>query len=156
MSLNFFNIGVRPELICEFLAVFSRVEYSLKETIIYASGDSNVVNASWDTFANDIDEIFLSVDNLKLKQAIKYLLENPPKKQVLENGELLFKESEIDNNQKKTQQVLLMVRRVRNNLFHGGKYGVNNDRDEKLIEYSLKVLTECVKIKSNVFSFYKS
>jgi hypothetical protein len=156
VNTNFFNLQVNPELICEFLAVFSRIEYSLKATK-YADGRANSVSPSWDSFANDIDEEFLmmAIDDNELKEAINYLKNKPPKKQISREGRLTFIEQNINETQKQTQQILLMVRRVRNNLFHGGKYDQNTDnRDELLIKCSLKILSECVKIDDDVNRAY--
>jgi hypothetical protein len=157
MNTNFFNIQVNSRLICDFLAIFSRIEYSLKATIKYADNRSTKVDPSWDRFANEIHERFLQIDDIELKSAVNYLVDNPPKKQILDDDKLIFKEQEIDQNQKLTQQILLMVRTVRNNLFHGGKYHPNTEgRDELLIKHSLKVLSECAKIDEDVYRFYKS
>ena len=87
------------------------------------------------------------------------MCEKPPKKQVLKNGKLVFIDRTIDDKQKRTQQILLMVRSVRNNLFHGGKYHEHEDyqteRNELLIKHSIKILSECVKINEDVHNYYR-
>ena len=150
-------MNVNSELVCKFLAVFSRVEYSLKATIIYAIGNNNKVDSNWDKFANNINDSFLNktYTDEELKKSMDYIINHPPRKQVLQNGQLKFIDSIIDDNQKKTQQTLLMVRRVRNNLFHGGKYYKNtNNRDVLLIKHSLKILLVCVKLDDDVDRLY--
>ncbi len=157
MHTNFFNLKVTPQLICNFLAIFSRIEYSLKATIKYADDRRTKVDPAWDRFANQINENFLRIEDEELKGAIDYLKNNPPQKQILSESKLVFKNQEIDTSQKLTQQILLMVRTVRNNLFHGGKYHENiEDRDELLIKHSLKVLSECIKLDQDVYRFYTS
>jgi hypothetical protein len=157
MNVNFFNIQVDSQLICNFLAIFSRIEYSLKATIKYADDRETKVDPSWDRFANEIHEKFLQIEDIELKSAVDYLVNNSPKKQILDDNKLIFQEQEIDQNQKLTQQILLMVRTVRNNLFHGGKYHSNAEgRDALLIKHSLKVLSECAKIDEDVYRFYGS
>lgn len=158
MHFDFFNLKINPQLICNFLAIFSRIEYSLKATK-YVDGGEKKVSPNWDKFANAIDKNFSEIENKdnELKEAVNYLKNHPPKKQILENGKLIFIDQKIDTKQKQTQQILFMVRTVRNNLFHGGKYHKNiKDRDELLIKYSLKILSECVKLDEDVYRFYIS
>ncbi len=159
MTADFCNLKINPKLVCNFLALFSRIEYSLKATIIYAQGNSKKVDPNWDKFANNIDKLFLKRigENKKLKKAVDYIINNPPKKQIINNGKLEFINSSFDNTQKSTQQIILMVRRVRNNLFHGSKYHINPDnRDKKLIIYSLRILSECIKLDNDIYDeFYK-
>ena len=142
MDETFFNIEVDPKLICNFLAVFSRMEYSLKATEEYICGSEKKVEPKWDSFANDINEIFLQIkdEDAELKSAVDYLIKYPPKKQIIDDGKLIFQERKLEKGQKLTQQILLMVRTIRNNLFHGGKYYKNTkDRDLLLIKHSLKI-----------------
>lgn len=111
-----------PQLACDFLGVFSRMEYALKASIKYAFGNGKEVKANWDGFANDIGKQFSAIDDKEFKDAVDYLLNHPPRKQILENSILRFADQEIEKKQTTAQQTLLMIRTVRNNLFHGGKY----------------------------------
>jgi len=135
-----------PELACEFLAVFSRMEYALKSTS-YAIGGEKKVDPAWDRFANDINQKFLAIAPQELVEACDYLLAQPPRKQVLQDNRIAFVDQVIDHQQAKTQQVLQMVRTVRNNLFHGGKYCPEGEREagrnQLLVEHSLRVLLAC-------------
>lgn len=149
----FFNSTIKSELICNFLAVFSRMEFALKASIKYAIGNEKGVSADWDKFAKDY-ESFVEKDDSKLIEAIDYLFNAAPNKQVLEDNELKFIPTE-NTEGKTTKQLLILVRRVRNNLFHGGKYHPNDEgRDELLIVYTLKILEMCVKLDSDVYSLY--
>ncbi len=155
--MDFFNLRVNKELICSFLAKFSRMEYALKETRQYLN---NNASPNWDKFANTIDNSFIELVNRdeKLKNAVNYFKEHPPKKQSVENGNLVFIETDFDTTQKETQQILMFVRKVRNNLFHGGKYrndNINDDRDEELIKYSLLILDECKSLDDEVERYYR-
>ncbi|EGR0749060.1 TPA: hypothetical protein ACMDXS_004620, partial [Vibrio parahaemolyticus] len=117
------------QLAIEFICTFSRLEYALKSTK-FALGNENRVEAWWDKFANTIHEQFIALDEPDLLAATNYILTSPPRKQVLENESLKFVPQQIDTNQKSTQQLILMVRTVRNNLFHGGKYCPNGEMEE--------------------------
>ncbi len=149
----FRHLHAEPAQVCRFLAIFSRLEYALKSTR-FAAGNQNNVQAAWDIFANEIDARFLQLQNQDLSVATKYLLENPPRKQVLDNGKLAFVARALDQNQKTTQQLLLMTRTVRNNLFHGGKYALGEEtepgRNQCLIQYSMTVLEACSQLDTDV------
>ena len=146
------------ELACEFLSVFSRVEYALKSTG-FAIGNNKRVDPAWDIFANEIDEKLLQINNTELLQAIEYILNTPPRKQVIENGQIIFINQTIDSSQKRTQQLLLMIRTIRNNLFHGGKYlpdgEIEAGRNEFLVKYSLIILRNCIQINTRVYASYQ-
>src|SRR5689334_17856713 len=105
-------------LACEFLGVFARYEYALKAAG-FAAGDP--VQPAWDTYAKSIDPVFSKISDKAFHQAVEYLLTKPPKKQVLRAGKLEWETTPFDN-VPRAQKVLTMVRRVRNNLFHGGKF----------------------------------
>lgn len=129
MNDAFRHLHMPAELACEFLAVFSRMEYALKATG-YASPNEGKVIATWDKFANEIDEAFGQVVDEELTIAVDYLLNDPPRKQVMKNGALAFEDRVVDGQQRRAQQALLMVRTVRNNLFHGGKYLPHGEREQ--------------------------
>jgi hypothetical protein len=146
------------DLACEFLAVFSRMEYALKATR-YASDNEGRVTASWDRFANDIEEAFGQVTDDKFTVAVNYLLTRPPHMQIRQDGSLIFEEQVIDEKQRRAQQALLMVRTVRNNLFHGGKHlpdgEVERGRNHELVQHSLIVLKQCVLLDEYVRQCYE-
>ncbi len=158
MNDAFKHLHMPAELACEFLAVFSRIEYALKSRN-FAIGHERRVDPAWDKFANEIDEQFSRNEDAGLKEATNFLLENPPRKQVLKNGCVRFVDQIIDDNQKTTQQLLLMVRAVRNNLFHGGKYlpdgEVEMGRNEILVRHSMTVLLKCVELNEEVYANFQ-
>lgn len=141
------------KLTYEFLGTFARFEYALKESG-FAKGSAASVEPTWDAFATSIDWHFRRVADPDFKAAVEFLLNEPPRKQVLLGVAIVWKESPPRRTLPKAQQVLLMVRRVRNNLFHGAKvwsteYG-NRDRDIKLVEASLTVLKHCTLLNARV------
>jgi hypothetical protein len=148
-----------PErLALEFLGTFARCEYALKGTG-FAKGGVNSVEADWDAFANAVDWHFRRVHDDAFLEAVEFLLTDPPRKQILKNGRVEWKQSPPDPNLPKAPQVLLMVRRVRNNLFHGAKvwspeYG-NRARDIRLLQSGLTVLQQSIRLNGNVHSAYE-
>src|SRR5687767_7279271 len=112
---------IPSELGFEFLDVFSRMEYALKATGSYALKKGKGVDPWWDKFANHIDQAFRSIKDDELSAAVEYLHARPPRKQTVQNGKIEFIDNNFHLDQTKTRQTLLIVRAVRNNLFHGGK-----------------------------------
>lgn len=157
MDSAFKHLNVPPDLACDFLGVFARSEYALKAAG-FADGDEKKVKADWNAFAKGIANSFDPFKSQGLRTAVDYLLTKPPKKQVLKNNALEFSDAPPDKNQSQTQQVLLMVRRVRNNLFHGGKFlpvpTGDPDRDKLLVQYSLTVLRACIPLHNDVSRNY--
>ncbi|OGS96965.1 MAG: hypothetical protein A3H31_10935 [Gallionellales bacterium RIFCSPLOWO2_02_FULL_57_47] len=154
----FRHLHMPPKLACEFLATFSRMEYALKSTK-YAIGDDKKVDPAWDRFANDIHEAFEGIAEPDLLEAKNYLLSHPPRKQTLAGHKITFIDQAIDAKQRTSQQLLLMVRTVRNNLFHGGKYLPDGEQEEGrnnlLVKHSLTVLLACSKLDHEVRSSFE-
>ena len=117
-----------------------RIEYSLKAASFH-TGEGNA-NPNWTTFAHDIDSKFQAIQDKKLNEAKQYILSNPPKKQVIEQGNIAWSDA-APTPENGTDLLLLYVRRVRNNLFHGGKFNGNwfaPERSEELLNSSIIVL----------------
>ena len=146
------------ELACEFLAVFARMEYALKATDFGSAGDGEV-KALWDRFANAINDTFGQIASEELAAAVDYLLTYPPRKQVRNVGALTFEAHVSDKQQVIAQQVLLMVRTVRNNLFHGSKFLPSGEeepgRNQELVRHSLTVLKFCICLDAGVKKSYQ-
>lgn len=159
MNQPFPHFPLPQALAYEFLGTFARCEYALKCSS-FAKGGSSSVEANWESFAHSIDWHFRRIKDGTFQKAVEFLLTEPPRKQVLRNGRVDWKDSPPDVNLPKAQQVLLMVRRIRNNLFHGAKvwspeYG-NRERDIKLVEAGLIVLKQCASINKEVHRAYET
>jgi len=152
------NMFLPQALAYEFIGTFARCEYALKCSG-FAKGSSSSVEADWDAFATAIDWHFRRVNMPEFRSAVGFLLQDPPRKQILRNGKVDWKASPPDTSLPKAQQTLLMVRRIRNNLFHGAKiwspeYG-NRERDIKLVKAGLAVLKQCVQLNQQVHIAYE-
>jgi len=134
-------LNVPRDLTLEFLAIFARFEFALKKAG-YAQGDDSKVAPDWDSFARDVAK-FDAATLAPVLNGCQYLQQHPPKKQVLQNGVLHWVARQATSGSA-IGDVLLSVRTVRNNVFHGGKFpdGVITDplRDEQLIRDCLAVL----------------
>ena len=124
------GLRVNRELLLEFFLTFSCFEFALKSAG-FAIGDENSVSPDWDGYADSIKNVFNKAVNENLLNASNHLLDNPPMKQCrLPNG-LAWNANMPSNNLTETEVILLLVRRVRNNLFHGGKHGIEAFEDPR-------------------------
>ena len=74
----------------------------------------------------------------------------PPKKQVLKDG-LLCWSNVLPDHRNKSELVFSLICRIRNNLFHGGKFNgewFSPQRSKELIEHALIILRTCGKSHS--------
>jgi hypothetical protein len=144
------------ELAWQFFVFFSRMEYALKRSRYLVKGKIPA-EPDWDAFANKHDNQFcgllspkaekkVSAESLKrLETAVVYFQQSPPRKQIVEGGALGWSEPQSKNDGENVLRWLLrVVRIVRNNLFHGGKFPgspVNDpSRDRQLLTNSITVL----------------
>lgn len=134
------------ELVWDFFVTFSRFEYALKASGKYRRrGKDAAAEADWEKFAKDLGRLEKAELNPVLKRGA-YLIENPPRKQVINSaGSLDWAEAEP--NGAEIRKLLIYIRRVRNNLFHGGKAHRGSERDRDLIDASRSVLKAILEIK---------
>jgi hypothetical protein len=136
----------------EFFFVFSRFEYALLNTGYIAERKGGAF-ADWDRFARDHDQIFISDQIEQLQKAVRYYEEHPPMKQVVESGMLTVREA-IPQDKERLVRLLILVRRVRNNLFHGEKFKAllegDSARDKDLLEHGLTILHACLKLRADI------
>lgn len=104
-----------PASAISLFAVFSRFECALKRSgYHHGNGDAH---ANWDKFANSLGKDFF--EEVSSSGNANLLIGTPPKKQVVDGDDLDWQAvGKVTN----VQELFVSVRRVRNNLFHGGKY----------------------------------
>ncbi|WP_299429523.1 hypothetical protein [uncultured Meiothermus sp.] len=124
--------------------VYSRTEYALKAAG-YNHGDG-AAEANWRKFAHAVEGLIANPTTQELREAIDFFFNAPPKKQVIVGGIIQWEVSEPETNSR-ADRLLIYVRRVRNNLFHGGKFNgrwFDPERSEPLLRHSLTILSACV------------
>ena len=134
---------------------FSRCEYALKAAE-FRTGNHNRVEADWTRFAGEVTGAFDEPADAKLTDAIDYLREYPPRKQVLSDGGLAWSDTPPDS-ENDADLLLAYVRRVRNNLFHGGKFNgrwLEPQRSEELLTHCLVVLEAAINAHPAVLEAY--
>lgn len=140
------------ELVNEFFFVFSRFEHALTTSKYLTEGKSGV-SPDWNRFGRDMNSRFQSHLSNDVRSAIRYYEKAPPKKQIVDFDSLTWKDI-VPKTDFELEKLLLLVRRVRNNLFHGEKLGVllegNSERDTRLLKHGLTILYACLQINSEV------
>ena len=141
-------------LATELFKTFSRFEYSLKASG-FNNGDGNA-EPNWRIFAESVSKIFEDPEAGEFADAIRYIIDHPPKKQIVSDGVLEWSEA-VPQTDLRADLVLLYVRRVRNNLFHGGKFNGRwfaPERSEALLRNSLVILRQCLEASEPVKEAY--
>jgi hypothetical protein len=141
-------------LITEFFIIFSRFEYALKKSNFANYNNNGPVLANWDGFVTSIAPSFNYEKNDELKDAVKYLMQYPPRMQVIDNGQLSWRERVFQTNVPSINKLCLSIRDIRNNLFHGGKFNGRYERDVSrnylLLKSSITVLNDWLGLNKNV------
>lgn len=124
-----------------FFKLFAQYEYALKAMQYARSGARGQAEPEWDRFSTEVGRLVLAEPTEELLNAINYLFDHPPKRQVLNDGVLSWQN--VDAVERSPQALFSHIRRVRNNLYHGGKFNgrwFDPDRSEELISKSLLIL----------------
>lgn len=140
-ELTYYKLdGLDKDLVLEFFGTFSYLECCLKKCG-YAKNSKHGIVICWDRFCKEHKMILSGLDS----KMITYFEEKPPKNQIISDCGRLAWEEDAHKGKCSFPRLLVLVRRVRNNLFHGGKYNVEElDRNDVLLRYSLSVLTNCI------------
>lgn len=125
---------------------FSRFEYALKKAG-YTKPGQEIAEPDWDGFANkELGKAFFN--NIKAEPTADILFNEAPRRQiVLSDGKLDWcpKAPDFPHRPNSVQNLFEYIRRVRNNLFHGGKVpGGLDPRDKDLIEAAQYVLEQAL------------
>ncbi|TNE26533.1 MAG: hypothetical protein EP349_09885 [Alphaproteobacteria bacterium] len=145
-------------LIFSFFEKFSKFECALKRAGFH-KGDEDKIEVAWDKFANSLNSDF--VQKLGAAEECTAIFKNPPKKMVVRNGNAGWKPegNECPASPNDNQTLFVYVRRVRNNLFHGGKYPEGPvqtpERDGQLLKSCMYILEKALEQSSKVNEFYR-
>lgn len=146
---------VSKDLLLEFFLTFSRFEYALNATGWHkrrpmTPPDWPKAEPDWDRFAISLRDAFNSTLKDDLLRACAFANDCPPNQQVLKNDGIAWETPVRPASESEVEFLLRMVRCVRNNLFHGGKYNnevhESRDRTEALLRHSLTILSACLEL----------
>jgi len=136
----------------ELLRLFTRFEYALKDGGFGKAGRKNAIEADWDRFASkELGAPFFAA--VKAKRLGPTLMNNPPSRQILQGSTLGWDVVAAPAN---VTELMAAVRRVRNNLVHGGKSGdPDSDRNDNLVAEAIEVLLEALRSHPDIRAIFE-
>lgn len=144
------------DLATELFRVFAQFEYCLKVTGYCVAGTGDAANPDWTRFALELPPL-TQQGGADVAAAIAYMLQNPPKKQVYVDNVLQWRDV-APQAKSENDFIFLYVRRVRNNLFHGGKFNgrfFNPERSKELLEHSITILMAAIVMSPLILEAYE-
>lgn len=152
------------EVAHDFFEAFSRFEYALKFDDLFVGG-KKAAQADWNRFVKLIEDSFDSESSKEdLKSAVRYILDDPPLKQVVEatSGKVAWGPPP-DEGGSELMRLIHHIKDMRNNLFHDGKSDPDSlpqlERNTFLLRCGMTVLAECLRIcetkRPSFFKIYK-
>jgi hypothetical protein len=143
-------------LAADMFRTFARFEYALKAAGFH-NGDGPA-EPDWRAFTESVSNLFDGPAGGAFTEAVGYILMHPPRKQVIRAGRLAWSDAAPSTNIQ-SDLVLQYVRRVRNNLFHGGKFNgrwFEPERSAQLLTHCLTILTACLEASPAVGEAYRN
>lgn len=140
----------------DFFRTFARMEYALKATSFLVPHRRNA-EADWKAFAAEIQPALEQADE-EVRRAVAFILAEPPRKQINVNGRIEWDNTQPDADHE-AELVLRYICRIRNNLFHGGKFNghwFQPERSGQLMQSALVVLNHCREACPNVAQAYRA
>lgn len=138
-------------LVMEFFVFFSRFEFALKRAHFVKKDRFGNASPDWDAFACDLNKRNAECPDEDFAKAKKFLIDHPPQRQVYTdqggNKDWKWGPNKKRDNESEWQHLLRLVRDVRNNLFHGGKFPDGpvdgTERNCQLLRACLAILEQC-------------
>ena len=140
----------------EFFTLFARFEYAMK-VVGFRRRNNRRIDLLWNDMADSIMGHLTDEKNADLRTAISYILMKPPKKQDLVDDEIIWVDANA-NRGNEIYDLFVYICRVRNNLFHGGKYKgrylSDPERSLELIAHCSTVLNACLEANHQLNEAY--
>lgn len=158
--------GEDGELVLNFFATFSAFECALKRTGFVKCGPYNSAEPDWTAFAQAVKTQLAKKVETTFTESKKYLVRNPPMKQMFTKSSsgagVNWEKNSKRENETEEEYLLRLVRDVRNNLFHGGKYpysgadlSAHELRNRKLLEACITILSQCCSLNNEIELFFR-
>lgn len=121
------------DLAFEFFYRFARFEFALKDNGKVKPGRHHrIAEPDWNAFITDFHAEY------RLSEAARELLDSPPDVQRYKDGNAWDWEPLILNkNESDLSRIVLVIKTVRNNLFHGGKHHAKGWDDPDRVRFLL-------------------
>jgi hypothetical protein len=146
-------------IVFHFFSLFSRFEYALKRGGFLRHGKTAKPN--WEAYSKTLLGSFSKVNDEGFKKACDYLKDLPPRRQVVVQHRMDWEDTIQESGEFMERYLLRLVRIVRNNLFHGGKYPYSfgptrtADRNRRLLEASVVILKQCLSLSPDLERIFR-
>ena len=153
MTVSLDEANSLPSRSDELFRIFARFEFALKMAGFH-NQQCNGIEVTWDSFSNDVPLGKAFFQHIYKQGVCPTLMQYPPKSETIESGQWGF--SDETNAPKSSQELFGAVRRVRNNLFHGGKYfDDDSGRNERLVAEAILILLEALEWHDGVRFYFE-
>ena len=159
------TVEIDREALLDFFVTFARVELALKSAGFFQHHpcpdptDPPDASPDWDKFAISLRTVFCKDVNPNLYAACEDILLNPPWREVICNDSSMWRADPPPQELTPVESLLLSIRRLRNNLFHGASFssvqGYDLTTTENLLKASVIVLKECLRVSPTVQKEYE-
>ena len=154
MTFNLPPDELDRDLVLGFFWKFSVFECALKREGFLRPGPKNGAEPNWDRFGKEVQGRFSQVSIPGFADAVGNFRKLSPQRQVVRDGHLGWEPIRQKAGQADEEYILRLLRTVRNNLFHGGKYPDGSiaevARDRDILRAALKILDGCYEIHAGV------
>lgn len=142
------------DLVLSFFWRFSVFECALKREGFLQAGRGQGAQPDWTSFAEHVDGRFEEINRPAFHAAVVELKKHSPKRQVVEDGKLRWREIHQAEGESHESYVLRLLKTTRNNLFHGGKYPDGSVQevaaDRAILRAALEVLEGCYELHPRI------
>jgi len=143
-------MNVRPQTAFDLLQAFARAEFAMKGVVGLCGGAEGAkASANWEAFIRRVEAALPARPDLD-RQARNLLFAEPPSVEVVRHGIAVFEPRPLAGTE--GRRLIEAARRIRNNLFHGGKEAIEArpGRDEALVLAALHVIQTAVRCDVDV------
>lgn len=142
------------DLVLDFFWKFSVFECALKREGFLRAGRNDAAEPDWISFGKFIAGRFGEVRAEHFQEGTDTLVKASPRRQVVRQGRLEWENRKRQPGESDEEFVLRLVKTVRNNLFHGGKYPDGSVAevacDKAILRAALTVLEGCYELHPGV------
>lgn len=125
-----------------FFKLFAQYEWALKAMgHVYPHQRTGGASADWNSYSKAGGACVLKLQQAEAQAAIEYLFTSPPKLQIYADGKLDWKP--VVGGTRTADVLFSHIKRIRNNLYHGGKFNgtwLEPERNGELIRHALVIL----------------
>lgn len=147
-----FYTGETQQLVYAFFLQFSRLEFALKESGYVKADFRDSAGPDWKRFIEQYSYAYV------LDKVENELMADPPLRQVYRNEQISWVDFEFPDASTQLNNLVFALKTMRNNLFHGGKFGHKSwddpDRVKFVLSKGLHTIDKLSKLDGDLYAHY--